>query len=165
MIPPETTQICALWGALVGTASLVWNVWSWSRSRPKVDVTATLIGEGDEAEITYEIRNRGGQPTTLEEIRLVTYGAAPLRWIGMFSAEERVSNKHRMAFCLPVPLAPGGLWKGAAPLVDRSCALDSTKEGLIRKGALFCRVRLTHSSRWVETAVRTGGLLPFTWAA
>jgi len=130
-----------------------------------VDVTATLIGEGDEAEISYEIRNRGGQPTTVEEIRLVTYQAAPLSWIGMLSTEEYISTTHRKNFRFPQALAPGGVWMGVTPVADRYCAFDSKKGELVRKGELFCRVRLTHSRHWVETSVRVENLLPFTWAA
>jgi len=60
---------------VVSTVALSWRFFLWVRSNPRVHVQATMKESptGDSAEdwIEFKLRNRGGKPTTVEEIMLL----------------------------------------------------------------------------------------------
>ena len=55
------TEFLAMWGATLGTLSLAWNLWTWTRGRPRVSATVEVRELADNNEISYELRNRGNQ--------------------------------------------------------------------------------------------------------
>jgi hypothetical protein len=155
------TEFLALWGATLGTLSLAWNVWTWTRSRPRVSPTVEVRELAAENEIQYEIRNRGGQPTTIEEIQLLKYQDGLLGWLGVAEHVEYVAAKHPETMPLPALLPPGGVWKGSSPLPHVPRATELDKAALIRARKLFFKIRCSHTSRLLSGKVRKERLLPF----
>lgn len=157
-MPPEVTLVLAVWGAVVGTLSLLWNIWTWSRNRPEIVATAELrdlpVGEL----IFFEVRNRGSRPTTIEEVRLVKYLGGPMGWLGVAEHVEFVSAKHRHTFKLPVVLGPNEMWKADCPARQREHPFEMDKIALVKAGRLFFKIRCAHSDHQITGRVKPEGL-------
>src|SRR3954471_23786652 len=80
----DWTLVIAVYGAVMSTATIVWDVWKWKHSGPdlSVDVTADMKSfnipafEGMTL-ITARVTNRGDRPTTITHYTLHHY---PSRW-------------------------------------------------------------------------------------
>jgi hypothetical protein len=53
------TLIIAIIGAVTGITSLCWNIASWQRSGPVIEVQVTCSGRGDEMKISGIVKNTG----------------------------------------------------------------------------------------------------------
>ncbi len=153
----NTTQTTALavWGAVLGTLSFAWNVWTWLRSRPRIAVKVELREMLDEAAICYEIRNRGDKPTTVEEIMLVKYQDGLPGLLHLFEHVENVSAKYRATAKLPVQLSPGDVWKGHSLMPGERSLMEMDKLALIAKGQLHFKIRCAHTDRLLSGKVTT----------
>lgn len=167
---PKWTAVLAVWGAVVATVALSWQFFLWVRSNPRVHVQATMKESptGDSAEdwIEFKLRNRGGKPTTVEEIMFVSYG----NWLGrLFHVPVRIENvwvrhpsdKTSPMMKLPVVLQPGELWKGSCYLGPRNDVphLDSSRRERLSVGKLYYRIRCAHTDRVLSGTVRPESFL------
>ncbi len=144
----------ALWGAVVGSLSLVWNIWTWCRSRPRIKAKIELRELGIGFEIRYEIRNQGDKPSTIEEIMLVKYQDGILGFFGMPEHVEYFSGVHRKEQKLPAALAPGELWTHSSPMSEDRRPDSMDVLALIESGRLYFQIRCTHTDRKVSGKVR-----------
>jgi len=122
-----TTGI-AVWGAVLGTLTFVWNVRKWRQERPKIfaciEAVESLSKGNSYAGVRLKIRNRGGKQTTVENIILYcrpTWGEFGFQSILMalagYSAwEQNVAGSNLKTAALPAVLAINGAWEGFIPL-------------------------------------------------
>jgi hypothetical protein len=116
------TTILAIYGSVVATATLLWNVFEWYEDKPRLiaDIKtdmfmdesknfATLDQENqysnNEKSVGIEIKNIGKTPTTLKFIAIQPY-----------VNNKRESIAFPLIFAnLPAVLRPGELWSGFVP--------------------------------------------------
>lgn len=162
---PTLTAVLAVWGAMLATFTACWQIFQWLRAKPRIHVKATMMenpidGPADDW-IEFEIRNRGGMPTTVEEIMFVSYE----RWFTqLLRFPNRVENlwihhpedKSPHLMELPTALPPSGLWKGSCYLGPREDLphLDSTRRERFLKGKLFYRIRCAHTNQTINGTVK-----------
>jgi|ERR1051326_5249179 hypothetical protein len=115
---PTLTTILAVWGATISTFVFLWDIRKWQRNKPQI-VAKIQFHEGfseDEGGWgSYEIRNRGGRATTIEELMLVKYQDGIWGWFRFYEQSENVWVKHPETVKLPVMVQPGEVWKGHSP--------------------------------------------------
>jgi hypothetical protein len=162
----QLTAFLAIWGAALGTSSLAWNIWTWQQNRqPRLAVEVELRETGNEPEIFYTIRNRGGQATTIEELQLVSYQLGPFCGVGIPERAQYVAACFPKSVSLPAVIAPGGIWTGSSPISsERRTTFDespSARLELIKKGRLFFKIRCSHFDRSLHGKVRMERMLPF----
>ena len=106
--------------------------------------------------IGFEVRNRGGRATTVEEIILVDYDNWALRLLKIPQRSEFLSVYHRDTIKLPVVLEPGEIWKGHCPLGPSPEAprIGDSRRKRLAAGCLFYRVRCAHSDRLISGRVK-----------
>ena len=145
----QITSLVSVWGPFLGTASFAWNIWTWLANRPKIAAKFQAYEASlEEGGISLEIRNRGRQPTTVEEIHLVTYfpvffGGILARF-GLYESCEFVSAKYKETAKLPIYLQPNEVWKGTVPFQTNTFP-DRGNLELIQEGRLYYRIRCAHS--------------------
>lgn len=151
------TPYLAVWGAALSTVTFIWNFWKWHREAPliaaKVEAHESLEEDGLGA-IHYELRNRGGKPTTIEEIMLVKYQPGFRGLLRQYEICENESVANRETVKLPVVLKPGELWKGYSVIDREHGSRDLDKNALILTGQLFWKVRCAHNDRLLSGKVR-----------
>ena len=151
---PVLTSTLAVWGSAVSTGVLLWNMWTWHQNKPqivtKVETYENPFGDG----IAFEIRNRGGRATTVEEIMLVTYREDIGGFLGFFPSYENVSACYRDTAKLPVVLQPGDVWKGSAPFSEKRPIHGFDLAKLIQDRRLFFKIRCAHTDRLLSGKVK-----------
>ncbi len=151
---PALTSFLAVWGAVVSTGVLLWNMWTWHQNKPqivaKVETYENPFGDG----IAFEIRNRGGRATTVEEIMLVEYDTGIWGVLGKYSCYENVSARYRETAKLPVVLQPGEVWTGSAPFSEKRPIHGFDLAKLIQDRRLFFKIRCAHTDRLLSGKVK-----------
>lgn len=120
------TVIAAYWGAIIATMAMVWNIVTWVRDRPRLNILdrwATTVGQA-------------GNTTQYEcTLRLVNMGKSPLSIARCLVAEVSFEKRRRHRAVslhdvgkLPVALGPGEFWEG---LVRRGPDSYAPKEYLL----------------------------------
>jgi hypothetical protein len=155
------TTTLAIYAAVLSTIVFLWDIRKWLRNNPRIAVKIEYhegSSEDDEGWISYEIRNRGGKATTIEELMLSNFGWMPEFW-QYFTRRDLWSENVFVAFAetvkLPVVLQPNGVWKGHSPLYRPEQMMRIEKRKLIEQGKLFYRIRCAHSDRLVIGKVKT----------
>ena len=157
------TTALAVWGAVVSTVTLIWNLWKWQQEKPRVVAKATTFGFSQVEGIRFEIRNRGGRPTTIEDVRLVNYMRGVAGLFRMPARIEYLARKYEKTINLPVLLQPGAVWTADVPLKDRQPGpFDDDRAQLIKDGRLFFKVCCAHTERRVVGKVLAEDFNP--WA-
>src|SRR5258708_7704160 len=104
------TAYLAAWGATLSTVTVIWNFWRSYRERPhiavKIQARESFEDDGFGA-IMFELRNRGGKPTTVEEIKLVKYAPGGWGLLGHWDFSENTWVASPKTVKLPVVLKPG----------------------------------------------------------
>ena len=166
MSPLLTTGL-ATWGALISTFVLLWDIQKWRRNSPRIAVKVEYhepVTEDDDGWISYEIWNRGGQATTIEELALANYRWMP--WFLFYFTKrdlcvENVFAKNKDTVKLPVVLQRNEVWKGHSPIRHkRHRSVGDVNEELFKQGKLFYRIRCAHSDRLIIGKVQPEGF-PF----
>lgn len=115
------TNVVAWWGAIVATVILLWDIYKWVASGPKLRINVRsnrqLIGfpgREDESLVTVEAVNIGDRPTTLTAVGLIHYSG----WFNHLrrkpAAGFDVPNS-TITQPLPFVLEPGKMWTGGIP--------------------------------------------------
>lgn len=157
----QTTAL-AIYAALLSTAGMAWQIFLWVRNHPRISVLAEVDGNGADEWIRFELRNRGGRATTVEQIMLVRYSGRLTQLFRFPNAVEYLSSYHSETIKLPVHLQPGEFWKGHCPLSpenERADHGESRKERL-EAGKLFFRVKCAHTDSLISGIVRPEGWWP-----
>jgi len=146
--------IVAWWGAILSTVVLVWDVYKWRTSGPKLRVAVLTGMEGidipgyeGEALISVNVTNYGDRPTTITSVGFKFYRTA---W-------ARIRNKPETFFVLAYPnkaqplpfeLKQGNFWSGTAgegETTDIRMMADS--------GHLICELYHSHREKPVRRRV------------
>jgi hypothetical protein len=157
----SSTDWIAGWGALAGTASLAWNVWTWRRDCARVDVAAKYHDAGGEPWISYKIRNRGSRPTTIEDVQLITIAEGVFGMFGLPEQTSYLGATHPETIAVPAALAPGGYWEGSSAVSQENRHLPQDIESAVKSRRLHCRVSFAHTPQRVRALVREEGILDF----
>lgn len=140
---PDLVSLFAVWGAVVSTAALIWNIWRWTRERPIINAVVKTYEALDEG-IEFTIRNRGGAPTTIEEITLLTYESGVAGLLRMKATKQYLSAAYRKTAKLPAILAPGGVWRGTAPFLEHAGPQGPDNREHVEAGRLFYKIQCSH---------------------
>jgi hypothetical protein len=65
------TTFLAIWGAVVSTIAIAWNVWRDVGDRAKLDVicyVGHIVGDSDHLKLVYRVTNAGRKPAVLTHI-------------------------------------------------------------------------------------------------
>jgi hypothetical protein len=150
--------IClAIWGAVLSTIIAILNVWTWYHNKTRVAVKVEAydnFGTDEIGGIRFEIRNRGGKVTTIEEIILVKYLDGFWGLLRHYENAENASVKYRKTVKLPVVLQLGEVWKGYAPFPEEKSFMEMDKAALIERGRLFYKIQCAHTDRLMSGRVR-----------
>ena len=140
----NTTDILALWGALVATSVLVWDILKWKIEGPKINLFANAHIKvfGDESLegktfISIDIRNTGGGASTILKIGFVHFKNRWMRLLGRRSGPFYWVVKPRSQHELPHFLESGKFWSGLANQ-------NEELENLSKKGFLHLAVQFSH---------------------
>ena len=158
------TTALAVYAAVLSTIVFLWDIRKWQRNNPRIAVKVEYhepVSEDGEGWISYEIRNRGGRATTIEELMLANYRRMPELLLYFTKRElfsENVFVRYKDTVKLPVVLQPNEVWKGNSPVRKRDHhALENDDLELIKQGKLFYKVRCAHSDRLITGKVQPEG--------
>lgn len=126
-----TTDMIAIYAALVATGAAVIEIFRYFRERLKLSLQATTTAfyEGDFEldmnpetmwRITAIIRNTGGLPVVIERAEYVTYSNRLLRWLRKPRQAYRATTK------LPIDLDPGKIAHLTLTIRDQTYAERAT---------------------------------------
>jgi len=145
-------DIIALWGAIVATLVLIWDIYKWKTSGPhvrfKVSPNKIVIGdvtrEGNKY-ISAEAINIGARPTTITNLVFQYYE----NYIKMLFHKPSISmivNNPSTSQRLPYMLKPGDVWLGLA-------LQTSEIETYAKKGYLVCGLCHSHSDKEIDRRI------------
>lgn len=165
------TLYIAIWGAVLGTVTFVWNIWKWRQESPCIVETVEAVkshwNENEYAGIRLILRNRGGKKTTVEEIFLCQRP----RWSEwgwycvLFRVRGEVTWQHNVGVSnpktakLPVVLDVNEVWKGFIPLElndpdneEELHQLERNREPLeiLKSGKLRYSIQCSHTRRRIR---------------
>lgn len=157
----DATTAIAVWGAIAGTAAIVWDVIKWKKDGPRLEVSVN-----PNMQAIHPI-TRALDPRQLIQIRVVNIGSRPARVTTLVGYPFK-SRIHRLlrkpagggffirqpdsSAPLPVTLAPGDEWCG---FIDRKQALESVGDSV-----LYCGVEHTLAKKPVLARINPKELRP-----
>ena len=146
------TDIVAWWGAIVATSVLIWDIYKWRTSGPRIKfiVQPNSLVVGDPARkgkrfISVKATNVGDRPTTITNLVLQHYK----NYFNMLRRKPSTSMiviDPNTSQPIPYILQPGGLWQGLA-------IQDLELEDLSRNGYLVCGLCHSHSDKEIDRRV------------
>ena len=156
-------DILAVWGAVVGTGVLIWDIYKHKTSGARVILTMQsnmmFYGFPDrdgKTHIVFEVVNRGNRPCTIESAFILHFKTS-LRYAvyrlfrrrrradeSLFVKAPGISND------IPHVLNPGCIWKGAA-------IQNEEIKSLGEKGVLLGAIFTSESKRPKTTRIRFKG--------
>lgn len=151
--PLTLTDILALWGAILSTVVLVWDIAKWRMAGPKLRLTVSTGMKAfnmPEYEgkmlVLASVVNYGDRPTTLTHMILLRYITTWRRVRGKKTAGAIwIPNPGQQP--LPYELKPGTTWTGIAVQTEEvSAMLDN--EGLV------CTIYHSHRTRPIKKLVK-----------
>ena len=108
--------IVAWWGAIVATIVLLWDIYKWKASGPKLRLEVLpdrVIYNDPEREgkifISFQAQNIGSQPTTISSLYLRSYSSTYNRLLRRSNKAAYV--KPDTVYPLPYVLDPGKVWE------------------------------------------------------
>jgi len=153
----SATDVAAWVGAICGPGALLWDVYKWRLSGPKLEVSAAPgmvamphpMVKDREKYIVVTVRNNGTTATTITTISFATYDS----WCA------RTRLKQSAAGVVPEPLSSqpipykldvGEQWVGAVKQ-------NEYVEELLRSGRLWCDIWHSSSKRPAQVRVKAKG--------
>ncbi len=146
------TNIVAWWGAVVATIVLIWDIYKWKSSGPKIkfEVAPNILVVGDPARkgkkfISANTTNIGDRPTTITNLVLQHYNT----YFAMLRHKPSTSMivlSPSNAQPLPFILQPGQVWQGLS-------IQDHELEELAKDGYLVCGLCHSHSDKEIDRRV------------
>lgn len=143
----------AIYGAVVATLVLVWDVAKWTRQGPRIRWSVTpnmrVIGDPTRSEnelfVSIVATNIGDRATTISNLGGEWYRTWRAR-LRRRSYQGFVVNSPSVAHPLPHLLQPGAVWQG---LVSQEGIAD--RPG---RGALFMNLYVSHRERPISRRLR-----------
>lgn len=136
----------ALYGAVLSTFVLFWDIYKWKSSGPKImgEIQTNMIGvnvqgSNSDKKITVNLSNNGDKPTTINSLNLLYYK----------SSLTRIIQKPQKTFFVPIPsqshpiphlLNTGTTWLG---IIDQTNEIEK----LAKDGILICTVHFSHTKK------------------
>lgn len=137
------TDYAAWWAAIIATGLLVWDIYKWVCTGPKIalkvrpDMRTMSHNELDGKRLfLFEVANKGDRPTTLTKLMFFYYQGI-WRYIRRNAQYYYIKNP-ALQHNLPHKLEVGETWEGAALYSDEHDAM--VKNGHLY-AALFCSQR------------------------
>ncbi len=144
------TIYVAWYAAAVSTIVLLWDIYKWMKSGPKLnikakpDMTRVLYTGNKEKSIFIEVTNTGSASTTLTHLVIYRYKNRLDAFFGRNLITQGVVMDSSFGPNLPYELNAGGRWTGGI-----------SQEDLIKKtgneGVLICGVNYTHADKPLKT--------------
>lgn len=151
------TIYVAWYAAAVSTIVLLWDVYKWMRSGPKLNIkakpnmTRVIFMGNAEKSIFIEVTNTGSANTTLTHLIFYRYKNRFDAFFRRNSITRGVVMDSSFGPNLPYELNAGGRWTGGISQEDLI-----TKTG--NEGVLICGVNYTHSDKPAKTTLLMGDL-------
>ena len=131
----SATDIAAWIGAVTGTLVLIWDVYKWMQTGPKVKVSAapnmvaygsavTILG--NKANIMVEVTNTGNGKTTITHLVGFFYRSRLRKWLRR-KPDRSMVVLNPGSGQLPHVIHPGERWIGA---MDQSAELIKSKRSM-----------------------------------
>ncbi len=141
------SEIAGWWGAIIATLLLIWDVYKWKTSGPKLLMRATpniIISPGpnNTLYVNVTISNIGHLPTTLNNIGIKYYENLYAQIRRKPSISGFVPNP-KTSFPLPIKLDTGGEWS-ALLLQQEKVGDKPSLEELAKSGHLMIWVKCSH---------------------
>lgn len=143
----------AWWGAIIATVVLLWDIYKWKTSGPRVRFVVTpgmiVVGDPTRAGQTFimaEASNIGDRPTTITNVVLQHYKTR----FDMFRHEPTTSmlvTQPSISQPLPFVLQPGSVWRGTFPQTKEI-------EDLGKDGYLVCGLCHSHSDKEIDRILK-----------
>jgi hypothetical protein len=140
------TEIVAWWGAIIATSLLLWDIYKWKTSGPKVGITVSsnIITVGDpiregKTYISVKAVNTGTRQTTISNLCMQHYSTC---W-SLFRKkpdESMVITNPGISRPIPHVLQPGTIWNG---LIHQD---DSVVE-MATQGYLICELFISNKKK------------------
>ncbi len=112
------TEIAAWWGAIIATTILLWDIYKWKTSGPRVGVEVfpnrIIIGDPIREGKTYigvKVTNTGNRPTTISNL-CMQYYLTRWSWIRKKPNKSMVVGNPGIPHPVPHVLQPGTVWDG-----------------------------------------------------
>ena len=150
----ENTEFVAWWGAIVATLVLLWEVFKWFQSGPKIRSRVTLNTHYEDGEVIKKENTEDGEVITYQDychLELVNVGKMPTTIIGV-KATSKMNGKRDMQMevtqqvfaphfgkHLPHVLSPGEVWSCRLPMDRYAC--------LFQYGIPELQVRVSHRTK------------------
>ena len=169
------TLFIAIWGVILGTVTLIWNIVRWRQEKPRITATVEALesfwSENNFRGIRLTIRNRGGKRTTIEQVFF--YERTPWFKYGFESVLERLGKEiewqqnvgvaNQKTVKLPVVLDVNEMWEGFVQLEtnepDNEDELRQVENnhrllGPLKSGNLRFSIQCSHTKRRVRGLIR-----------
>lgn len=140
----DATTTIAVWGAVAGTAAIVWDVIKWKTDGPRLEVSVNpnmqaihpITKALDPRQlIQVRVANRGSRPARVTTLVGLSFKSRIHRLLGKPAGGAFFIRQPESSEPLPVTLAPGDVWCG---FIDRRQALESVGDAV-----LYCGVEHT----------------------
>ena len=147
----EKINIVAWWGAVVATIVLLWDIYKWKASGPRVFIRVSpnmsILGvpkyEG-ETYVTVRVNNLGSRQTTITNLYCSYYRNWFLRFLRKPRKSFVVANPG-ISFPLPYVLQPGTEWNGII--------LQDEIEEWAKEGILICELYISDKKRPITNQI------------
>lgn len=143
----DLTTALAVWGAVVSTGVLVWDVYKWRTAGPRLRLYARggmkqmgSVYEGDKIYITAKITNFGDRPTTITLMYFEYYTSRWAMWRRKQHGPSYLIPEPSVAQPMPFKLKPGNEWIGMA---DQT----ADAETMARDGYFICCIAHSHTPK------------------
>ena len=147
-----TRDIVAWWGAVLATVVLIWDIYKWKTSGPrlKFKVTPNMIVVGDPTRegktfISASATNVGDRPTTITNLVMQHYN----NYFNMLRHKPStlmIVVSPSTVQPLPFILQPGQVWQGLA-------IQDQELENFAKGGYLVCGLCHSHSDKEIDRRI------------
>ena len=141
----DKTYIIALYAAVVATLVLLWDIYKWRASGPRIilAISPNMKIHGDprypHTYITVEAINKGNLPTTITKLAVQNYRNRFFKILRIPKASFIIAASG-LSDPLPHVLESGKVWHG---LVHQ----NEETEQMAKEGLLFCELYLSHRKK------------------
>jgi len=147
------TDVLAVWGAFIATLVLLWDIYKWKTSGPRIIFKALsnmcirnvpALPER-KTYISLEAVNNGDRPATIRNVGICYYSNCFKKMLR--KAKWQALVPFQVIQALPYVLEPGKTWQG---VIDQ----DQLEQEVYDRGILIVKLYLSHSKRPKKVRVR-----------
>ena len=145
--------LIAIYGAVVSTLVLIWDIYKWKNKGPKIigRIMSDMIGlnspEYKDKKLTLvNVTNTGDNPTTITHLSLKFY-KSKIKKLFKKSTQTMLIGTPSISYPIPHVLKPGLEWQGIIIQNDDF-------EKMSKQGILVCSVHFSHTNKTTNFIVR-----------